>query len=249
MTDNKVSLSVNPGGSITAETPVVGGGGIDDTFRTNNSSSSGNSAPSFPRLSTENSLNNSNNCTGTSSPQLGGRSINSEGSSTPAQAKMPSPNVISNSTGPHGGGSNSIPPSPHQAHAQPTFQHPQNGNGIHHPPPPQLESTTIGSQQSQPALKKTSFQITSVTTIDSSNSNDGGDESGDDLDESHTEDSSDIPSGKSINQFNFNLNLEILIKISIFQNTFISLDSYFLLSVPTSNIHQQGWDSLFFLMK
>jgi hypothetical protein len=37
--------------------------------------------------------------------------------------------------------------------------------------------------------KKTSFQITSVT-VDSSASNDGGDDSADDLDESHTEDSS-----------------------------------------------------------
>jgi hypothetical protein len=37
--------------------------------------------------------------------------------------------------------------------------------------------------------KKTSFQITSVT-VDSSASNDGVDDSGDDMDESHTEDSS-----------------------------------------------------------
>ncbi|ODM97168.1 Protein bunched, class 2/F/G isoform [Orchesella cincta] len=41
------------------------------------------------------------------------------------------------------------------------------------------------------SVKKTSFQITSVT-VDSSASNDGGDDSADDLDESHTEDSSDV---------------------------------------------------------
>lgn len=46
-------------------------------------------------------------------------------------------------------------------------------------------------------VKKTSFQITSVT-VDSSASNDGGDDSADDLDESHTEDSSDVATGNAV---------------------------------------------------
>ncbi|CAL8127401.1 unnamed protein product [Orchesella dallaii] len=48
-----------------------------------------------------------------------------------------------------------------------------------------------GSLPVAASVKKTSFQITSVT-VDSSASNDGGDDSADDLDESHTEDSSDV---------------------------------------------------------
>jgi hypothetical protein len=55
--------------------------------------------------------------------------------------------------------------------------------------------TNLNPQPTQ-SVKKTSFQITSVT-VDSSASNDGADESGDELDESHTEDSSDMQTGKS----------------------------------------------------
>lgn len=57
-------------------------------------------------------------------------------------------------------------------------------------------STSSTNLNSQPqSVKKTSFQITSVT-VDSSASNDGGDESGEEIDESHTEDS-DVHTGKA----------------------------------------------------
>lgn len=58
---------------------------------------------------------------------------------------------------------------------------------------------------SQLPLKKTSFQITSVTTIDSSASNDGGEESGEEEMETGGG-SSEIPSGIE-SCFNFILNL------------------------------------------
>lgn len=64
-----------------------------------------------------------------------------------------------------------------------------NADGTISGPPPTTLPVTSSS------VKKTSFQITSVT-VDSSASNDGGDDSADDLDESHTEDSSDVATGK-----------------------------------------------------
>lgn len=47
------------------------------------------------------------------------------------------------------------------------------------------------------SMKKTSFQITSVT-VDSSASNDGADDSEGEMDESHTEDSSEVATGWSL---------------------------------------------------
>lgn len=84
-------------------------------------------------------------------------------------------------------------------------------------------------------VKKTSFQITSVT-VDSSASNDGGDDSADDLDESHTEDSSDVATGNAVTNviihgliYNFEVNcwkrnMEYLYEKSIAQ-ALCSLDS------------------------
>jgi len=66
-------------------------------------------------------------------------------------------------------------------------------DGNNMPPPSQVTSNGPMSlnapSNTAASVKKTSFQITSVT-VDSSASNDGGDDSADDLDESHTEDSS-----------------------------------------------------------
>ena len=67
------------------------------------------------------------------------------------------------------------------------------------PPPPVLSTTnglSVSNANLQQQQKKTSFQITSVT-VDSSASNDGGDDSADDLDESHTEDSQEMISDAS----------------------------------------------------